>query len=137
MSNAVMLALGGYRFSVSTSAYQTLQRSSRYRWQEQSRVGTKPAMQFLGPESDSITLEGEILPHFRGGLDQVNKMRAEAGQGKPLILTDSFGQVWGKWCIVDINETWDDLTETGLPRFIQFRLTLREYGEDSREIPNP
>ena len=130
MSNSIMLALGGYRFSIETAAHRTLQRSSQYRWQSQARTGRKPALQYLGPESDSISLDGEILPHFKGGLGQVEAMRSQAGKGEPLILTDSDGQVWGKWCIVGIEETWSDLTERGKPRRIVFRLSLKEYGED-------
>ncbi|MCW7552605.1 phage tail protein [Endozoicomonas gorgoniicola] len=131
MSN-IMLALGGYRFGINTAAHKTLQRSSRYRWQSQARTGRKPAFQYLGPDSDSITLDGEILPHFKGGLGQVNRMREQAGKGEPLILTDSDGNVWGKWCIASIEETWSDLMADGKPRRISFRLTLQEYGDDDQ-----
>ncbi len=132
MAQSIMMALGNYRFSIDTAAYQTLQRASSYQWQAQQRVGRKPALQFLGAGTDTINLDGEILPHFLGGLGQVAAMRAEAGKGKPLILTDSDGVVWGKWCITSIEERWEALTQAGKPRVIQFRLGLSEYGEDRR-----
>lgn len=127
----IMLALGDYRFGIDQAAYHTLQRSSEYRWQSQARAGRKPTWQYLGEGSDRITLEGEVLPHFRGGLEQVKQMRDQAGQGQPLILSDSDGKVWGKWCIMSIEETWSDLFQNGKPRRIVFRLTLREYGDDT------
>lgn len=130
MSRSIMLALGEYRFSIDTAAHRTLQRNSTYQWQSQARAGRKPAFQYLGPGSDTINLEGEILPHFKGGLGQVKAMRNEAGKGKPLVMTDSDGTVWGKWVIVSIEESWENLTAEGKPRAIRFRLSLSEYGED-------
>ena len=130
MSQSIMLALGDYRFSIDTAAHKTLQRSSKYRWQSQNRAGRKPALQYLGPDSDTIKLDGEILPHFRGGLGQVATMREQAGKGEPLILTDSDGNIWGKWCVVTVDETWNILTQDGKPRSIGFSLSLQEYGDD-------
>ena len=131
MSDTLM-ALGGYRFSINTAAFQTLQRSSRYRWQAQARVNRKPAQQFTGPEADTVTLEGQILPHYKGGLKQMDAMREQAGKGEPLLLTDGLGNVWGKWCITRIEETRSDLMTNGAPRHIRFRLELVEYGEDKQ-----
>lgn len=128
--NNIMLALGDYRFGINTAAHKTLQRSSQYRWKGQERTGRKPALQYLGPDADRISLDGEILPHFRGGLGQIHAMREQAGKGQPLILTDSDGSVWGKWCILSIEETWSDLTQEGKPRRIGFSLSLQEYGDD-------
>ena len=59
-------------------------------------------------------------------------MREQADKGEALILTDSNGTVWGKWCIVSIEETWSDLMADGKPRRITFRLTLREYGDEDQ-----
>ena len=44
----MMLALGPYRFSLNTSAYQTLKRSSEYRWPSLERIGQEPLLQALG-----------------------------------------------------------------------------------------
>lgn len=74
----VMMMLGSYPFMLDTAAYQQLKRSSEYRWKQLDRVGRKPAQQYLGPGADQITLSGEILPHWKGGLYQVDAMRAQA-----------------------------------------------------------
>ncbi|TAN71131.1 MAG: phage tail protein, partial [Magnetospirillum sp.] len=95
----VMMALGGYRFSLSTAAYQDLDRTNEYRWAAQERMGRRSARQFTGPGDETIALSGVILPHYRGGLGQLDAMRAEAGKGKPLMLVDGLGRVWGKYCI--------------------------------------
>ncbi|TIM92331.1 MAG: phage tail protein, partial [Mesorhizobium sp.] len=43
-----MMGLGPFRFSLSTAAYQALERSDEYRWVSQDRIGRHPAMQFVG-----------------------------------------------------------------------------------------
>lgn len=63
----MMLALGPYRFSLNTGAYQSLKRSSEYRWPLLKRIGQEPLLQALGQGPDRIDLDGVIYPHFRGG----------------------------------------------------------------------
>ena len=43
-----MMALGSYRFSIDSAAYQELKHSQAYRWQAQERLQRRPAMQFVG-----------------------------------------------------------------------------------------
>lgn len=124
------MSLGDYRFSVATAAYQSLRRAVEYRWPAQERVGRRPARQFTGIGNDTIEIEGVIYPHYRGGLYQVEQMREMAGQGKPQILTDGTGRVWGKWCIERIEETGSLCHADGTPRKIEFRVSLGHYGED-------
>ncbi|MDD7806084.1 MAG: phage tail protein [Endozoicomonas sp. (ex Botrylloides leachii)] len=129
--NETLMTLGDYRFGINTAAYQTLQRTSRYQWQAQHRMGNKPMQQFTGTHADTVTLEGFILPHYKGGLLQVHLMRIEAGKGQPLLMTDGLGTVWGQWCITELRETHSDLISNGAPRHIRFQLSLVEYGDDN------
>lgn len=124
------MALGSYRFSLSTAAYQKLERTASYRWQAQGRAGRKPAQQYLGPDAEEIELDGTIYPHFKGGLGQIPAMKAEAKKGEPLILVDGRGKVWGEWCIKQIVEGQSEFLVNGVPRKIDFKLSLVEYGED-------
>lgn len=126
----VMMALGQYRFSLSTAAYQSLKRTDAWRWASQERLTRAPAMQCIGKGKASITLDGTIHPHFRGGLGQIAAMRAEADKGEPLILVDGLGTVWGKWVIEEITETGSQFFDAGVPLKIDFSLTLSTYGED-------
>ena len=130
MSN-VMLALGDYRFSINTAALQSLSRTSQWRWQAQARTGAKPMQQFLGPDADTISLQGIILPHYKGGLGQIETMRQQASNGKPLLLSDGSGGVHGKWVITEIRETGKLLMDNGHARMIEFSLNIRQYGDDN------
>ncbi|MQP64702.1 phage tail protein [Niveispirillum sp. SYP-B3756] len=126
-----MMALGGFRFSLGTAAYQTLERSTEFRWAEQDRLGRGPAYQFVGLGADTITLAGVIYPHYRGGLGQVDAMRAEAAKGQPLDLVDGWGRVWGVWVIRSVRERDSNLMGNGAPLRIEFQVELAAYGEDA------
>ncbi|MCU7933743.1 MAG: phage tail protein [Candidatus Thiodiazotropha sp. (ex Dulcina madagascariensis)] len=129
--NRVMMQLGSYQFGIETSAYEQLRRSTAYRWQGQDRIGRRPAQQFAGVGQETITLTGRIYPFYRGGLGQLDKMRAEAGQGEPRILVDGLGRIWGKWAVTRIDETQSVLMPDGVPEKIDFTLELAHYGEDT------
>lgn len=126
----MMLALGPYRFSLNTSAYQTLKRSSEYRWPSIERIGQEPLLQAVGQGSDRIDLDGVIYPHFRGGLGQINAMRDSASRQEPLMLINGLGEVLGRFVITQIEETQNTFLADGTPRKIEFRLSLERYGED-------
>jgi phage protein U len=126
-----LLALGDYRFSIDTAAYQTLKRHQSYRWQSQERLLRSPAQQFVGIGEDTITLSGVIYPHYRGGLGQLNDLRQQAATGEPLLLVDGLGFVWGQWVIVSIEETQSHLQSYGMPLKQAFQLQLKHYGDDT------
>ncbi len=127
----VMMALGGFRFGVNRANYQHFSRAASWRWESQDRVGRRPAMQFLGPGIDEITLEGVIYPHFKGGLRQVEMMRLVADQGQPLILVDGLGWVWERWVITAVEERKSLFMSDGAPRKIEFTMSLMAYGSDA------
>ena len=130
MIATVMMALGVFRFGVTGGSYQSLRRVAQYRWQAQDRLGREPAQQFMGPGSEEVTLEGTIHPHYRGGLRQVEFMRLSARTGEPLMLVDGLGWVFQRWVIVSVEETRTVFMRDGAPKQIDFRVTLRSYGED-------
>ena len=128
----MMMLLGAYRFCIGNAAYQSLARSSEYKWEEQKRLLGEPAMQFMGAGAETITLEGVVYPQFRGGLRQVALMRAQAGLGIPLMLISGNGNAFGRWCITAVNETQAFFLKDGTARKIAFTLTLKKYGEEKQ-----
>jgi uncharacterized protein len=126
-----MMALGTYRFSIDSAAYQELKHSQAYRWQAQERLQRRPAMQFVGAGEESIELSGVIYPHFKGGLEQLDTMRAEASKGQPLLLVDGLGFVWGQWVITQIDEGQSFFQGNGQPLKQSFQLKLVNYGADN------
>lgn len=130
-ASLVMMALGVFRFGVSGGAHQKLQQAAKYRWAKVDRIGREPALQFLGPDTQELTLEGVIYPHYSGGLRQVDLMRAQAGLGMPMMLVDGMGFVWKRWSIVAVNERKSFFMADGAPRKIEFTIQLKAYGPDA------
>ena len=127
---SVMMALGPFRFSMRTIPYESLRRSTAYRWPRQNRVGRRPALQFTGQDVETVELAAILYPGYTGGLLQIEKIRIQAGKGQPYMLTDGLGKVWGKFCIESIEQTGTVLFPDGAPRRIEFSLKLAHYGED-------
>jgi len=130
MISLVMMALGTFRFGLGQADYQTFARHAEYRWEQVPRVGRAPAAQFLGPGVQTVTLSGVIYPHFKGGLRQVETMRAIAGQGQPLMLTDGLGWVWDRWVVISVQDQQSYLMSDGAARRIEFTVELQSYGAD-------
>lgn len=122
----VMMSLGVYEFSLNTAAYQTLRRENSWRWASVPRLGGKAKQQFLGPNNETIELQGTIYPHEFGSADQVEQMEVVASTGEPQLLVDGLGFVWGYYCITRISEDRSVLFSNGLPRKIEFSLSLVE-----------
>lgn len=133
--NAAMLSLGGFKFMVSTAAYQELQHSSEYRWGSQDVFGRKPVRQFLGVGDESITLNGVIFPEFKGGYDQMTTLRGQAAQGKPFLMTAGTGDILGLWVVEEIEEVNSVFAMRGKPRKIEFMIRLRKF-KDVADLQN-
>lgn len=138
----VLLTLGDgehiFRFAIDTAAYQSLTRRTEWRWPAQDRLWTDPARQFTGKGNDEITLDGVILPAFRGGLEQIKAMREladaaliEGSEAKPLMLVTGYGDVLGEWVILSIEEEQPIIGERGAPLEQHFRITLAAYARDT------
>lgn len=125
-----LMKLGDFSFSLDTAAPARTRRSDRWRWETLPRIGREPALQYVGPGVSEIELDGVIYPHYRGGLGQVDAMRAEAARGAPLRLVTGEGANLGLWCITGIRETGSYPIAGGSPRKIEFELSLRRYGDD-------
>lgn len=125
----VMMQLGSYQFSLGTAAYQELMRKSGYRWASQDRFGQYPALQFTGPESETIELSGIIYAEFRGGTGQLDAMRALAARGLPQRLIDGNGRLLGRWVIESVEETQAVFASKGYPRKQEFLLSIKSFPE--------
>ena len=134
--NFVMLALGAYRFSLDTAAYQTFSRETQYNWPEQERTGLGPLLQHTGPGTDSITLQGVILPEFKGGVGQINQLRTQAGLGLPLPLISGRGNYFGLFVVGSIHEGQTVFWPDGTPRRVEFSVTIKKYNEIGLKIGN-
>tara|TARA_Y100001001_G_scaffold160000_1_gene181860 strand:- start:552 stop:983 length:432 start_codon:yes stop_codon:yes gene_type:complete len=130
----MMMALGLYVFSLSTTAYQQLQRQTAWRHPSTSRVGALPARQFVGKGDDTITLSGLILPEISGQRVSLDALRLMADSGKAWPLVEGTGRIYGLWIIENLQETNTLFFRDGAPRRIEFSITLQRVDDSQIEL---
>lgn len=133
-ASPIMMQLGEFQFGLDTAAYQTLYRSSSWRWVELARPGNTSILQYGGRDSERISLPGVIYPEWRGGSQQVDAMRQQAERGQPLLMVDGRGRVMGDWVIERIEERQSAFGGRGTPRRIEFDLLLRRFHSGNEEV---
>ena len=126
-----MMTLGAVVFSVRTSVFQRVRRTTAYRWPSHERVGRLPTRQFTGPGDDKINLDGVIMPTYRGSVGAVEALRELALTGERQQLSAGAGDVFGLWCIEQIEEDRSGLFADGAPRRVAWVLQLARYGDDA------
>jgi phage protein U len=62
-----LLTLGMFVFGMDTLAYSDLQRRITWRHEASDRFGARPAVQFIGPGDDDVTIGGACIPKSRAG----------------------------------------------------------------------
>jgi len=130
----MMLALGMFVFSLSTVAYQELQRQTDWRHASNSRIGAAPARQFVGRGEDAITLPGIILPELAGSPLSLDALRLMANTGKPWPVVEGSGRIYGLWVIESLSETKTFFFRDGTPRRIEFTLSLKRIDDDRIDL---
>jgi len=123
--------LGSFQFDLPNGVPQSLDRTAEYRWETQERLLRDPAVQYLGPGSQEITLDGVLVPGFSGRQTTVEALRTLAAQGQPQILTDGLGRNFGKWVIRTVREGLSTFAPGGGARHITFSLSLLRYVDDN------
>lgn len=130
----MMLSLGMFVFSLSTVAYQELQRQTNWRHASNNRVGAPPALQFVGRGDDTITLPGIILPELAGSVLSLDALRLMANTGKAWPMVEGTGRIYGLWVIESLSETKTVFFRDGTPRRIEFTLTLKRTDDDRIDL---
>ena len=130
----MMLALGMFVFSLSTLAYQELQRQTEWRHPSSNRVGAAPARQFIGRGDDSITLPGIIFPELAGTTLSLDALRLMANTGKAWPMIEGTGRIYGLWVIESLSETKTVFFRDGTPRRIEFTLSLKRIDDDELDL---
>lgn len=127
----MMMALDQFVFSLQTAPYRELQRRRSWKHRRTSRVGARDASQYTGVGDDTITLTGALAPAEGFGRITAMKDLSDMGdQGEAYVLVDALGQVYGAYVIEGLDETQRYHTALGVPRNVEFTLTLSRV-EDS------
>lgn len=119
-----------FYFNLDTLAFNELMRQSDYKWVGQERLTRRAAQQAVGLGDEKMTLKGAVFPQWRGGLGQLDALRALAARLVPLDLVTGAGHVLGAWCLRSIQEDQSALLRGAIPRKQGFSLEFVRYGDD-------
>lgn len=108
--------LGAVVFEVSANKIRTfvdLSRSGSARYQQHDVVSTKPVLEFLGPDLDSIPLQIRLDAN-KGikPLEEITRLRDYMNNGERLTLIIG-GSVFGDFVIEKLTDTWERIDNRG------------------------
>lgn len=124
-----MMSLGMFGFSLPTAAYQELQRQTSWSHADTKRLGARAASQFLGPDTDKITLSGVLLPEVAGDPAALDELRGMGDDGEAWPLVDGTGKVYGAFRIDSLSETQSVFFDDGVARKYDFSLQLTKVDD--------
>ncbi|MCQ8229087.1 phage tail protein [Pantoea trifolii] len=120
----MMMIYGMMPFMRQTLPYGELQQNIDYRWPTNSRIGLRPAAQFIGVGDEKITLSGELRPEITGGAVSLMTVRLLADQGMAWPLIGGSGMIYGMYVIESISNTHSEFFPNGTASKIMFTLNL-------------
>jgi len=129
----MMMSYGTFVFSLSTAAYEQLQRQMTWRHGSSDRVGARPARQYVGPGDDTISLQGLISAELTDNLQVLDELRELGNEGRPHALVEGTGLIYGAYVMVSLNETRKEFFSDGVPRLIEFQLQLERVDDSATE----
>lgn len=132
----MLMSLGQFVFQLQDLAYSELARATAWRHASTSRVGARPARQYVGPGEDTITLSGVLVPEVAGTLQSLATLRAMADAGDAYAMVDGAGRIFGAWVIERMEEGASALTQEGIARRTSFTVTLQRT-DDGRVSSAP
>lgn len=121
----VLLSLGGNL---------ELQYQRSWRHAANSRVNRRPSTQFLGPDNDMLTLSGVLMPEITGGRLSLLALEQMAEQGKAWPLIEGSGTIYGMYVIEGLKQTKTEFFRDGMPRRIEFTLSLKRVDESLSDM---
>ena len=130
----MMMVLGLFVFTLSTVPYQEMQRQVAWRHPSTSRVGKRPAHQFLGLDEETITLSGILLPEITGGRISLGLLEMMGDDGRAWPLIGGNFTLFGLFTIKSLSTTRTVFFRDGSPRRIEFTLVLERIDDNSLDL---
>ncbi|AMW35735.1 phage tail protein [Haematospirillum jordaniae] len=130
----MLLSLGLFTFSIQTAPFESIKRSTQQRWEEKARIGYTPALQWTGPGSETVTIDGTLARGVSGGPETLDRLREMAATGKAWLLTAGTGENLGPWVIDSVEEGRSHILKNGAPQKVSFSLKLRRYPDDITQL---
>ncbi len=122
----VVYSFGQVQFTVIGGASpQKIDIAVGIKWAEVPRIGTTPAMQFVGIDPPQYTFTGDMYSDFGDGASEINAMLAAGlrGVAYPLMRGSSY---LGNFALTALNLSSPLLNPDGTPKKTTFTATLKQ-----------
>lgn len=119
-----LMTLGLFVFGMDTLPYQDLRHAMEWRHGTSDRHQARPAVQFLGPGTETVTIGGVLVPEIAGSYSAFDRIVEMADTGEANPLMDGLGSVFGHFRIVRFERTHMTVMGGGIPRQVAFNLEL-------------
>ncbi|WP_175815565.1 phage tail protein [Burkholderia diffusa] len=129
-----LLSLDQFAFNLTTAPYHELQRRRQWKHPKKSRIGVRDSRQYTGQGDDTITLHGMVAPEAVGSIASIKRLADMADTGDGYVLVDGTGVVYGVFVITGLDETQRYHTPEGVPKKIDFTLTLERVDDDALRV---
>ncbi|WP_296223206.1 phage tail protein [Ralstonia sp. UBA689] len=120
----MMMALGLFVFSLDTAPYAEFQRQIGWRHPGNNRVGRRPSHQFTGPDDETITLSGKLVPELTGGEWTLAALEVMGDSGESHTLIEGTGRYYGQFIIDSLDTTRTYFFQDGAARVCDFTIKL-------------
>lgn len=128
MAGPVTMALGPFLFRAHGFGYAGLGRKLDTTWAEIETAGRLNALQWTGPRSEVVTIDGVLFPREFGGAGTLEGVRLAARSGVPLMLVSLGGKVFGSHAIQKVDEDRGFHDRTGTPGRTAYTIELKRIG---------
>jgi uncharacterized protein len=131
---SAMAVLGLFVFGIQTLPYQSLDRTTNWRYPTNSRIGRRPSVQFLGAGEDILNIAGSLRPEITGGQLSLAMVRYMAEGGKAWPFIQGNGISLGMYVIEEVTERGTEFYPNGQPRAIDFTIKLKRADDSLPEV---
>ena len=128
----MLIQLGNFQFSISTVAYNEIERISTFSFASHQVIGSYDRLQAVGVNNETLRLTGSYLSELRtliGGTREnpFDTIRTMANTQNPLQLQSEDGKNHGYWVIYDMNTKGSKYLQQGALK-ANFTIQLKFYG---------
>lgn len=122
----MMMCYGFFVFSLKNLPYQTMKINKSWNYVANERVNRRPALQYTGPNNDTVTLSGSIYTEITNGRLSLELLERMAYLKTPLPLIEGTGVPLGFFVLVSVERTHSELNRNGSPMKIDFTMVLKK-----------
>lgn len=128
MAGPVTMALGPFMFRAHGFGYTGVGRKLDTTWAEIETAGRLNALQWTGPRSEVVTINGVLFPQEFGGAATLEGVRLAAKSGMPLMLVSLGGKVFGSHAVQKVDEDRAFHDHNGAPGRNAFTIEVKRIG---------